>query len=123
MTLVYNIAMSSTQERPTFPPLKNDLLLRTARGETVERPPCWVMRQAGRYLPEYHEEKGKKDFFECCRNPEIASNLTLQPIDRFEGLIQEVDGGRGGSGARCRHWGRQPAREHERAQRGAREYM
>lgn len=87
MTLVYNIAMSSTQERPTFPPLKNDLLLRTARGETVERPPCWVMRQAGRYLPEYHEEKGKRDFFECCRNPEIASNLTLQPIDRFEGLI------------------------------------
>ena len=70
-----------------FAPLKNDLLLRTARGEKVERPPCWVMRQAGRYLPEYHQEKGKRDFFECCRSPEIASNLTLQPIDRFEGLI------------------------------------
>ncbi|EME44311.1 hypothetical protein DOTSEDRAFT_71973 [Dothistroma septosporum NZE10] len=70
-----------------FPPLKNDLLLRTARGEKVERPPCWVMRQAGRYLPEYHKEKGTHDFFECCRSPEIASNLTLQPIDRFEGLI------------------------------------
>lgn len=70
-----------------FEPLKNDLLLRTARGEKVERPPCWVMRQAGRYLPEYHEEKGSHDFFECCRSPEIASNLTLQPIDRFEGLI------------------------------------
>lgn len=70
-----------------FAPLKNDLLLRTARGEKVERPPCWVMRQAGRYLPEYHKEKDSHDFFECCRSPEIASNLTLQPIDRFEGLI------------------------------------
>lgn len=70
-----------------FEPMKNDLLLRTARGEKVERPPCWVMRQAGRYLPEYHEVKGKADFFECCRNPEIASALTLQPIDRFDGLI------------------------------------
>ncbi|KAJ4383071.1 Uroporphyrinogen decarboxylase in heme biosynthesis [Didymella sp. IMI 355093] len=41
----------------------------------------------GRYLPEYHEEKGKNDFFECCRSPEIASNLTLQPIDRYAGLV------------------------------------
>lgn len=42
---------------------------------------------AGRYLPEYHEAKGDHDFFECCRSPEIASTLTLQPIDRFAGLI------------------------------------
>lgn len=70
-----------------FAPLRNDLLLRTARGEKVERPPCWVMRQAGRYLPEYHKAKGTRDFFECCRDPEIASELTLQPIERYEGLI------------------------------------
>ena len=70
-----------------FEPLQNDLLLRTARGEKVERPPCWVMRQAGRYLPEYHKAKGNRDFFECCRTPEIASELTLQPIERYEGLI------------------------------------
>ncbi|KAF2261838.1 uroporphyrinogen decarboxylase [Lojkania enalia] len=70
-----------------FEPLKNDLILRTARGEQVERPPMWVMRQAGRYLPEYHEAKGGHDFFECCRSPEIASTLTLQPIERYEGLI------------------------------------
>ncbi|KAI9758668.1 MAG: tRNA (guanine-N(7)-)-methyltransferase non-catalytic subunit trm82 [Chaenotheca gracillima] len=70
-----------------FAPLKNDRLLRAARGEKVDRPPIWVMRQAGRYLPEYHEAKGDKDFFECCRTPEIASTLTLQPIDRFDGLI------------------------------------
>ncbi|KAB8766454.1 hypothetical protein FH972_026614 [Carpinus fangiana] len=70
-----------------FPPLKNDLLLRTARNEDVSHPPIWVMRQAGRYLPEYHEEKAGRDFFACCRDPEVASNLTLQPIDRFDGLI------------------------------------
>jgi len=70
-----------------FEPLKNDLILRTAWGQKVERPPVWVMRQAGRYLPEYHEAKGTHDFFECCRSPEIASTLTLQPIERFGGLI------------------------------------
>ncbi|PCG98262.1 Uroporphyrinogen decarboxylase HemE [Penicillium occitanis (nom. inval.)] len=70
-----------------FEPLKNDLLLRAARGETVERPPIWVMRQAGRYLPEYHEAKGNRDFFDCCRSPEIASTLTLQPVERYAGLI------------------------------------
>ncbi|KAF2754256.1 uroporphyrinogen decarboxylase [Pseudovirgaria hyperparasitica] len=70
-----------------FEPLKNDLILRTAKGERVERPPMWVMRQAGRYLPEYHEAKGNRDFFECCRSPEIASTLTLQPIERYAGLV------------------------------------
>ncbi|KOS20747.1 Uroporphyrinogen decarboxylase [Escovopsis weberi] len=47
----------------------------------------WVMRQAGRYLPEYHEAKGTRDFFECCRDPEVASTLTLQPVERFAGLL------------------------------------
>ncbi|KAI1382069.1 uroporphyrinogen decarboxylase [Hypoxylon crocopeplum] len=70
-----------------FEPLVNDLILRTARGEDVERAPIWIMRQAGRYLPEYHEAKGNRDFFECCRTPEIASTLTLQPIERFAGLL------------------------------------
>ncbi|KAI9700500.1 MAG: Uroporphyrinogen decarboxylase in heme biosynthesis [Bogoriella megaspora] len=74
-----------------FAPLSNDLLLRTARGERVERPPMWVMRQAGRYLPEYHEEKGKRDFFECCRTPEVASNLTIQPIDHFNHSEDLID--------------------------------
>ncbi|KAJ2904162.1 hypothetical protein MKZ38_008783 [Zalerion maritima] len=71
----------------SFEPLKNDLILRTAWGHHVERAPVWIMRQAGRYLPEYHEAKGGRDFFECCRNPEIASTLTLQPIERYEGLL------------------------------------
>jgi uroporphyrinogen decarboxylase len=45
------------------------------------------MRQAGRYLPEYHEAKGDRDFFECCRDPEVASTITLQPVERFAGLL------------------------------------
>lgn len=72
---------------PTFPELKNDLILRAARGEKVERPPVWIMRQAGRYLPEYHVVKGKRDFFETCRDPEIAAEITIQPIEHFPGLI------------------------------------
>ncbi|CCE82877.1 Piso0_002632 [Millerozyma farinosa CBS 7064] len=70
-----------------FPKLKNDLILRAAKGEKVERPPVWIMRQAGRYLPEYHEVKGNRDFFETCRDAEIASTITIQPVDHFKGLI------------------------------------
>jgi len=88
---VYNMSViqsdSSSPPDHGFAPLKNDLLLRTARGEKVERPPIWVMRQAGRYLPQYHERKGTKNFFECCRDAETASDLTVQPIDEFAGLI------------------------------------
>lgn len=71
----------------TFAPLKNDLILRAARGERVERPPVWIMRQAGRYLPEYHEAKAGRDFFETCHDPETASEITIQPIKHFDGLI------------------------------------
>lgn len=71
----------------TFEPLKNDLILRAARGEPVERPPIWMMRQAGRYLPEYHKVKGSRDFFETCRTPEIVSELTIQPVEHYKGLI------------------------------------
>ncbi|KAF3168085.1 Uroporphyrinogen decarboxylase in heme biosynthesis [Orbilia oligospora] len=70
-----------------FPPMQNDLLLRAARGEPVERPPMWVMRQAGRYLPEYHEAKGKNDFFAVCRNPKLACTITLQPVLRYRNLL------------------------------------
>lgn len=60
--------------------LKNDLFLRALKGETVERPPVWMMRQAGRYLPEFMALKDKYDFFTRCRTPELASEITLQPI-------------------------------------------
>ncbi len=66
-----------------MPELKNDLFLRALKGETVTRPPVWMMRQAGRYLPEFMAIKEKFDFFSRCRNPELASEITLQPIRRF----------------------------------------
>ena len=63
--------------------IKNDLYLRALKGETVERPPVWMMRQAGRYLPEFMEIKAKYDFFTRCRTPELASEITVQPIRRY----------------------------------------
>lgn len=62
--------------------LKNDLLLRTLRGERTERPPVWMMRQAGRYLPDYLKLKEKYSFFERCQNPELASEITIQPVEQ-----------------------------------------
>lgn len=61
--------------------MKNDLLLRTLRGETTNRPPVWMMRQAGRYLPEYMRLREKYGFFERCQTPELACEITLQPVD------------------------------------------
>jgi len=61
--------------------IKNDLLLKALKGETVERPPVWMMRQAGRYLPEFMALKKKYDFFTRCRTPELAAEITVQPID------------------------------------------
>ncbi|MCC9041947.1 uroporphyrinogen decarboxylase [Myroides sp. M-43] len=60
--------------------IKNDLFLRALKGETVERPPVWMMRQAGRYLPEFIALREKYDFFTRCRMPEIAAEITVQPI-------------------------------------------
>ncbi|WP_340075967.1 uroporphyrinogen decarboxylase [Leptobacterium sp. I13] len=60
--------------------IKNDLFLRALKGETVERPPVWMMRQAGRYLPEFRAIREKYDFFTRCRTPELASEITVQPI-------------------------------------------
>lgn len=72
------------QRTDNFPPLKNDLLLRAARGQYTERVPIWLHRQAGRYLPEYMaESKAAGDFFSMCRNPHRVKTVTLQPIDRF----------------------------------------
>ena len=63
--------------------LKNDLFLRALKGETLERPPVWMMRQAGRYLPEFMAIKEKYDFFTRCQTPELASEITVQPIRRY----------------------------------------
>ena len=60
--------------------IKNDLFLRALKGESVERPPVWMMRQAGRYLPEFRALRDKYDFFTRCQTPELAAEITVQPI-------------------------------------------
>jgi len=88
-----------------FPELQNDLIIRAARGadssaelaklyidsrcagEETERAPVWVMRQAGRYLPEFRDVRKEHEFFEVCRTPKLACEVTLQPIRRYAGLL------------------------------------
>ena len=65
--------------------LKNDLLLRALLRQPTERTPLWIMRQAGRYLPEYRETRAQAgDFMSLCRNPELACEVTMQPLRRFK---------------------------------------
>ena len=63
--------------------MKNELLLKALKGETLERPPVWMMRQAGRYLPDFMKLKEKYDFFTRCQTPELATEITLMPIDQM----------------------------------------
>jgi uroporphyrinogen decarboxylase len=59
----------------------NDTFLRACRGEDVEYTPIWIMRQAGRYLPDYQEVRRKVDFLTLCKTPELAAEVTIQPVD------------------------------------------
>jgi uroporphyrinogen decarboxylase len=60
----------------------NDILLKVLRGEKAERTPVWMMRQAGRYLPDYMKLKAKYSFFERVQTPELAAEITIQPVEQ-----------------------------------------
>ena len=65
--------------------LKNDRFLRALNRESVDATPIWVMRQAGRYLPEYRATRAVAgSFMDLCRNADLACEVTLQPLERFD---------------------------------------
>ncbi len=59
----------------------NDTFLKACRGEKTDYTPIWMMRQAGRYLPEYQKVRGNVTFLELCKSPELCVEVTLQPVD------------------------------------------
>lgn len=78
-------ASDNASPNPSFAPLKNDRLLRALRFESIDTTPVWMMRQAGRYLPEYKATRAEAgDFMSLCKDTDRATEVTLQPLRRFD---------------------------------------
>ena len=76
--------MQGMNAKTAFAPLQNDTFLRACRGQATEYTPLWLMRQAGRYLPEYRETRARAgSFMDLAMNVDYATEVTLQPLDRF----------------------------------------
>lgn len=67
-----------------FEPLQNTRIIDAALGKNIDKIPVWIMRQAGRYLPEFRELRAKYNFFQLCQTPSLAMEVTLMPIKRFD---------------------------------------
>ena len=65
--------------------MSDPLIVRALRGEEVERTPVWFMRQAGRYMQEYRDVRAKVSFLELCETPELAAQVTCQPVEVARG--------------------------------------